>query len=126
MTDAKKRILVVDDDDDVRSVAMLSLRRVGGHEVDGIESGTVAVDAIAGSKYDVVLLDMQMPVMDGRATLAAIRADERTRDVPVVFLTASVQAHERNEIQALAVSGLLAKPFDPMSLAEDLGALMGW
>lgn len=123
---ASKRILVVDDDDDVRSVAVLSLKRVGGHDVDNISSGTVAVDTIAGSSYDVVLLDMQMPVMDGRATLAAIRADERTRDVPVVFLTASVQAHERKEILDLAVSGLLAKPFDPMTLATDLGALMGW
>jgi two-component system alkaline phosphatase synthesis response regulator PhoP len=121
-----KRILVVDDDDDVRSVAVLSLRRIGGHEVESISSGTVAVETIAGSEFDVVLLDMQMPVMDGRATLAAIRADERTSGVPVVFLTASVQAQERKEVEALEVHGLLAKPFDPMSLATDLAGLMGW
>jgi two-component system alkaline phosphatase synthesis response regulator PhoP len=120
------RILVVDDDDDVRQVAMLSLRRVGGHEVEGISSGTEAVATLTASSFDVVLLDMQMPGMDGRATLAAIRADEHTSATPIVFLTASVLSQERAEIEALDVSGVLAKPFDPMSLAKDLGDVMGW
>jgi CheY-like chemotaxis protein len=120
------RILVVDDDDDVRQVAMLSLRRVGGHEVEGVASGSDAVGALTAGAFDVVLLDMQMPGMDGRATLAAIRADERTSTVPVVFLTASVLSQERAEIEALDVSGVLAKPFDPMALAKDLGDVMGW
>jgi CheY-like chemotaxis protein len=120
------KILVVDDDDDVRQVAMLSLRRVGGHEVEGISSGTEAVAALTAGDFDVVLLDMQMPGMDGRATLAAIRGDDRTAEVPVVFLTASVLSQERAEIEALDVTGVLAKPFDPMSLAKDLGTVMGW
>jgi CheY-like chemotaxis protein len=120
------RILVVDDDDDVRQVAVLSLRRVGGHEAEGITSGSEAVAALTASPFDVVLLDMQMPGMDGRATLAAIRSDERTSTVPVVFLTASVLSQERAEIEALDVTGVLAKPFDPMALANDLGTIMGW
>jgi CheY-like chemotaxis protein len=120
------RILVVDDDDDVRQVAVLSLRRVGGHEVESVSSGADAVAALAGGEFDVVLLDMQMPGMDGRATLDAIRADERTRAVPVVFLTASVMSQERAEIEALEVNGVLAKPFDPMSLSNELGGVMGW
>lgn len=123
----ERRILLVDDEDDIRLVASVSLRRVGGHDVTAVSSGAAALDALGSDPpYDVVVLDMQMPAMDGRATLAAIRADAAHADVPVVFLTAQVQAAERRELEGLAVTGVLAKPFDPMQLPSELAALMGW
>jgi CheY-like chemotaxis protein len=119
-----KRILLVDDDDDIRLVAGVSLRRVGGHEVEGVSSGTDALDVLVDGAFDLVLLDMQMPGMDGRATLDAIRASAAA-DVPVIFLTAS-QRSEVDDLRALGVSGVLAKPFDPMRLAADVADVMGW
>ena len=122
-----RRILLVDDEDDIRLVASASLRRVGGHDVTAVSSGAAALEALASvGAFDVVVLDMQMPVMDGRATLAAIRAGAEHADVPVVFLTAQVQASERRELEGLAVTGVLAKPFDPLQLPSELAELMGW
>lgn len=119
------RILLVDDEDDVRAVARMSLGRVGGHEVVDVDSGADALAALeVGPPFDAVVLDMQMPAMDGRGTLGALRAAGHT--VPVVFLTAQVQREERAALDALDVSGVLSKPFDPMELAAELGALLGW
>jgi CheY-like chemotaxis protein len=119
-----KRILLVDDDDDIRLVAGLSLRRVGGHEVESVASGHDALAVLADAAFDLVLLDMQMPGMDGRATLDAIRATDAA-DVPVIFLTAS-QRSELDDLQTLGACGVLAKPFDPMRLAADVADVMGW
>jgi CheY-like chemotaxis protein len=120
------KVLVVDDEDDIRTVATLSLGRVGGHDVVGASSGTEALQVLAddGGAFDAVVLDMQMPGMDGRTTLAAIR--EAGHTLPVVFLTAQVQRDERAALEALDVSGVLSKPFDPMTLARDLAGLLGW
>jgi CheY-like chemotaxis protein len=118
------RVLVVDDEDDIRTVATMSLRRVGGHEVDGAASGEEALAALAAASYDVVVLDVQMPVVDGRATLRALR--DAGHDVPVVFLTAQAQRDERADLAALDVVGVLSKPFDPMQLPGELAALLGW
>lgn len=119
-----RRILLVDDDDDIRLVAGLSLRRVGGHEVEAVASGEAALSALDGAAFDLVLLDMQMPGMDGPTTLAAIRATGAS-DVPVVFLTAS-QRSELEDLAALDVRGVLAKPFDPMQLPAAVADVMGW
>jgi len=119
-----KRILVVDDEDDIRLIASLSLQRVGGHEVVGATGCDEALAHLAAQPFDVVVLDVQMPGADGRATLAALR--EAGHDVDVVFLTAQVQRADREALEALDVRGVLSKPFDPMALADDLGTLLGW
>jgi two-component system, OmpR family, alkaline phosphatase synthesis response regulator PhoP len=67
-----------------------------------------------------------MPGMDGPATLAALRADPVTSEIPVVFLTAKVQASERSRLEGLGVAGVVAKPFDPMTLAQEISAALGW
>jgi CheY-like chemotaxis protein len=119
-----RRILLVDDDDDIRLVAGLSLQRVGGHEVESVASGADALDAIVDGGFDLVLLDMQMPGMDGRATLACIR-ETAAGATPVIVLTAS-QRSEVADLHELGVVGVLAKPFDPIRLSADVAALMGW
>ena len=121
-----RRVVVVDDEDDIREVAVLALETVAGFEVHPLPSGVGAVEVVARVRPDAVLLDVMMPVQDGPATLAALRRDERTRAVPVVFLTAKTQASEREQLAAMGASGVLAKPFDPMSLGDELAAVLGW
>ena len=121
------RILIVDDDDDIRTVARMSLGRVGGHDVVAASSGAEALAALSdadGDAFDGVILDVQMPGMDGRSTLAAIR--EAGHTLPIVFLTAQVQRDERSALEALDVSGVLSKPFDPMQLPADVAGVFGW
>ena len=119
-------ILVVDDEPDIRELAKLSLERVGGHRVVAAGSGAEALSLAAGLSPDAVLLDVQMPGMDGPTTLAALRAGAVDAGVPVVFLTADVHESRVADLRALDVVAVLAKPFDPMTLPDEISRLFGW
>lgn len=122
----RRRILVVDDDEDVRRLAVMSLARVGGHDVRSVGSGAECIEELKTQLPDAVVLDVMMPVMDGPATLAAIRDSGVTYDLPVVFLTAGIVAADMDRLRSLPVSGVLHKPFDPMTLPSELAELLGW
>lgn len=118
------RVLLVDDDPNVRLVSQISLEDVGGWEVLTAESGQEALEVAARDKPDVILLDVMMPVMDGPTTFGELRKRPGTHDIPVIFLTAKVQSDEVERFQQLGAIGVLAKPFDPMKLASDIEALV--
>ena len=67
-----------------------------------------------------------MPEMDGPATIQRLKAEEATREIPVLFLTAKLQPSERKRYAELGAAGVLAKPFDPMTLPGDVANLLGW
>ena len=120
------RILVVDDDDAIREVAQTSLELVGGWQVDCASSGADALTIARQNQPDAILLDVMMPAMDGPTTFGRLQADPRTRSIPVVLLTAKVQGSERRRWESLGVAGVLAKPFDPMTLPKEVAELLGW
>lgn len=111
------RILYVDDEADIREVAAMSLELDPDFEVRTCASGIEAIGAAAEWLPDLILLDVMMPLMDGPATLAKLRAQPETKDIPVVFITARTQAHEVEGFKSLGARGVIAKPFDPMALA---------
>ena len=117
------RLLLVDDEDDIRRVATLSLERVGGWEVVATGSAAEAVAAADGGGFDAVLLDVMMPDVDGPATLERLRPLVGPQ-VPVVFLTAKVQPADVERLVALGAAGVLAKPFDPMRLPDELSEVL--
>ncbi len=117
---AVRTILLVDDEPDIRRIGELTLARVGGFEVRVASSGTEAVEVAATCAPDVILLDVMMPGMDGAATLAALQADARTKTVPVIFMTAKVQRHEIDRYRALGAVGVISKPFDPITLSDQV------
>jgi CheY-like chemotaxis protein len=113
---AVRTVLLIDDEPDIRRIGELSLARVGGLTVHLASSGQEGVDAAARVQPDVILLDMMMPLMDGRATLAALKARADTAAIPVVFMTAKAQRQEVELFLALGAAGVITKPFDPMTL----------
>jgi len=120
------RILYVDDEADIRDIAAMSLELDPGFEVRTASSGVEALPAAAEWKPHLILLDVMMPVMDGPTTFARLREQPETMDIPVVFITARTQAHEVEGFKALGAKGVIAKPFDPMSLAPTVrGYLAG-
>jgi CheY-like chemotaxis protein len=123
---AVRRVVLVDDEDDIRLVARASLERIAGWKVYPASSGAEGVALVRAELPDAVVLDVMMPGMDGPATLAELRADPATASIPVVFLTAKVQAAERRRLEELGASGVVAKPFDPMTLATELSTALGW
>jgi len=121
-----RRILIVDDEDDIREVAQVSLEMVAGWEVLTASSGSAGL-AIASSNHpDAILLDVMMPDMDGPTTFQKLRADLNIRNIPVILLTAKLQTTDRNRFASLGVAGVLAKPFDPLKLASQVTEVLHW
>ncbi|HMR04174.1 MAG TPA: response regulator [Polyangiaceae bacterium] len=120
------KILLIDDEDDIRTIAEMSLGTVGGFEVVLAENGRRGVALALSEKPDAILLDVMMPGMDGPTTLANIRSKSEARGIPIIFMTAKIQAKEREAYLALGAAGVIPKPFDPMTLATDIKAILGW
>jgi len=118
------KVLIIDDEPDVRSVARLSLGRVGGMQVIELPGGAAAVETAVRENPDVVLLDLMMPEMDGVATLEALRADATTRSIPVVFVTAKAMPDEILRLKDLGALDVIVKPFDPMALPGELRRIL--
>ena len=114
------RILYVEDEPDIRFVAEMALQAVGGFTVISCASGEEALAAAPAAGADLLLLDVMMPGMDGPGTLKALRALAATADTPVIFMTAKVQAAEVAVYKALGALEVIAKPFDPMTLAAQI------
>lgn len=120
-----QKVLLVDDDQDLRRIGQLSLRNVGKWQVLLATCGAEALTIARLEQPDVILLDVMMPEMDGPATLQRLRAEDETRGIPVIFLTAKVQIHEVNDYIRLGAIGVIIKPFDPMTLPFDVEKMMG-
>ena len=120
-----KTLLVIDDDRDIREVAKTSLELVGGFTVIVAESGQRGVTAAQEVKPDAIILDLMMPDMDGQETLAQLKRSSQTTDIPVIMLTAKVQAR-KEELVAKGAAGVLVKPFDPMQLPTQVCEILGW
>ena len=106
------RILVVDDDPDIRRMAALSLERIGHFEVRLASSCDEALGAIGQAVPDVVLLDVSMPGVDGPATLEALRKVPAAAAIPVIFFTATANATEVERLISLGALGVIPKPFE--------------
>lgn len=117
---ALKRILVVDDEADIRTIAHLSLTAVGGFTVELCGSGPEALQKAGSFAPDLILLDVMMPGMDGPTTLKGLRKIPSLAPTPVVFMTAKVQPQEIAQLLACGALDVLAKPFDPMALPDSL------
>ena len=118
-----RRILYVEDDPDIRTVATLALETVGGFEVKVCASGEEAIEKAPGFAPDLLLIDVMMPGLDGPSTLEALRKLPGTAAVPVLFITAKVQPSEVARYMELGVLDVIPKPFDPMTLAASIRAI---
>jgi CheY-like chemotaxis protein len=122
----KRRILVVDDDDAARQAVARSLQTVAGWDVAQAYCGAQAIESATQHQPDAILLDVVMPAMDGPATVGKLRAARVTSHIPIVLLTAKVEAARNGDYSHLPVAGILLKPFDPLRLAGQVADALGW
>jgi CheY-like chemotaxis protein len=122
----RRRILIIDDEDDIRQVAAMSLETVAGWDVVTASSGTQGICRAQDEQPDAILLDVMMPGMDGPTTFQEIRKNPGTAGIPVILLTAKVQGPDQKRFANLGVSGVLFKPFDPLTLAAQMSEALGW
>jgi CheY-like chemotaxis protein len=116
-----KRILLVEDDPDVRLVGSIAL--ASDFEVEACASGEEALAALGRCVPDLVLIDVMMPRMDGIATLAALRKLPQAAELAAIFLTARAQPQEVERYKALGALGVIPKPFEPETLADEIRRL---
>lgn len=119
-----ERVLYVEDDPDIRAVAEIALEDVGGFKTAICESGSKALEQAPEFGPELILLDVMMPGMDGPATLKALRKLSGMESVPVIFMTARLQKSEIEEYRALGAVGVIPKPFDPMTLSEQIAGIL--
>lgn len=120
MSGELRRLLYIEDEPDIQAVARLALEAVGGFTVEVCGSGEEALRRGPAFGPDLILLDVMMPGMDGPSTLQALRAIPALAATPAVFMTAKVQPAEIAHFKSLGALDVIAKPFDPMTLADEV------
>ncbi len=114
------KVLYVEDDPDIQVIARIALEDIGGFEVRACNSGNEALVATNSFEPDLLLLDVMMPGMDGPTLLGHLRQHDHTRTTPAIFMTARVQRSEIEHYLALGALTVIAKPFDPLTLATSI------
>ncbi len=117
-------ILLVEDDPDIQTVARMSLQFRGVTRVEIAANGEECLRMVSAVVPDVILLDVMMPRMDGYETCRRLKADAATERIPVIFLTAKTQHFEVKQGLQLGAIGYLIKPFDPMTLYDQVARLL--
>jgi DNA-binding response OmpR family regulator len=115
------RVLIVDDEPEIGRILAVILRGAG-FEVAAVDGGRAALEHLAASATDLVLLDVTMPELDGFETLRRIREAPATARLPVLMLTANAGAADRARAESLGADDFIAKPFDPAEVVERIRA----
>lgn len=118
------RILVIDDEERIQEVIQISLETLNAWEVITASSGFIGILEAQNHQPDAILLDVSMPQLDGFATFAKLQENPTTRAIPVIFLTAKVQLAEKEQFSKLGIVGVITKPFDPLTLADQVTAAL--
>ncbi|MBC7999057.1 MAG: response regulator [Leptolyngbya sp.] len=119
-----RKVLLVDDDQHIRRICQVCLTKMGNWQVALAQSGYEGLDLARQDKPDVILLDVMMPGMDGPTTLLKLQEDPNLKDVPVILMTAKVQPQEVEQYTRLGATGVISKPFDPMTLTAEIQRLV--
>jgi CheY-like chemotaxis protein len=121
-----KRILVVDNEEYIQEVTKICLETVANWEVLTASSGKEGMTKAEKFQPDAILLDVMMPDMDGLTTFQKLQANPATQTIPVILLTAKIQASDRRRYAQMGIKAAIAKPFNPLELAGQVANALGW
>ena len=121
-----KHILLIDDEETIQEVVQLGIEIECGWQVSLASSGLEGIDLAKLKQPDAILLDVMMPDMDGIATLLKLKANSQTQSIPVIFLTAKIQAVDKNQFQTIGAAGVITKPFNSMTLGSRITKILEW
>ncbi len=121
-----KRILLIDDEETIQEVVQVGIEIEAGWQVEIASSGSEGINLAQSQQPDAILLDVMMPDMDGISTLSNLKTNDKTRAIPVIFLTAKTQTTEKDQLQSLGVVDVITKPFNSMTLASQIAKILHW
>lgn len=119
----KLRILYAEDEVDVQTIVEISVWSMSDYEIKTCGNGKLLLECVEDYNPDLILLDVMMPEMDGPTTFKNLQLNEKTKNIPVIFITAKVQNHEIKLFNETGVIGVISKPFDPVSLCANINEL---
>ncbi len=118
------KILIAEDDRDIRELLLFSLRNLGGFEVAQASNGAEAVEKATADVPDLILMDVRMPKMTGYQACEKLKEFESTKNVPVVFLSAKGQESEIQKGMAVGAEDYILKPFAPDELVKQVHSML--
>ncbi|MEM8829857.1 MAG: response regulator [Cyanobacteria bacterium P01_G01_bin.19] len=121
-----KRILIIEDEESIQILVKLALEMNSNWEVITASDGKEGIATAATEVPDAILLDVMMPEMDGFTTFENLQANSITESIPVILLTTKFQSTEPKQLQQLGIKGLIPKPFDPVTLENNISQILGW
>ena len=123
---SNKCILLIDDEEAIREVVQMGIEIEEGWNVLIASSGIEGITLAKTQQPDAILLDVMMPDMDGISTLSELKAQTKTKSIPVIFLTAKTQAADKKQFQKLGVAGIITKPFNSVTLGSRIAKILHW
>ena len=123
---AAKKILVIDNEEYIQEVTKICLQTTAKWQVITASSGNEGIQKAETDKPDAILLDVMMPEMDGITTFKYLQENSATKQIPVILLTAKVQNADRSHYRDLGIKAAIAKPFSPLTLAQEICQVLGW
>ncbi len=121
-----KRVLVIDDEPNIHTIVKISLEKFGGWTVLTASSALEGLQIAQSEQLDAILLDVSMPDIDGLQCFENLRSQPSTQAIPVIFLTAKVLPGDRKRFEELGVDGIISKPFNPVTVWQEVATLLNW
>ncbi len=118
-----QRIMLVEDEPDIQLIARLALEAIGGFTLAVCDSARHALEVAPSWSPDLIMLDVMMPGIDGVTTFKKMQENPQLAKVPIIFMTAKARSSEVIIYKEMGALGVVAKPFDPMTLAEKVKAI---
>lgn len=118
-----KKILYAEDEPDVQTIVELTIQTMSNYEIKIVNNGKKLIECVEEYNPDLVLLDVMMPEMDGPTTFKTLQNNEKTKHIPVIFVTAKAQVHEVESFKEIGSWGVITKPFKVMELCSDIQAI---
>lgn len=119
-----KRVLIVEDSPTMRQMIAMVVRRAGSLQIDEAGDGVAGLRQMKAQKYDLIITDINMPLLDGLKLVSLIRQDERHRDTPIVVITTEGSDEHRNQAFALGATSYITKPIKGPDVAKKVKELL--
>lgn len=126
MVPKNKSVLVIDDQPDMCKIIQASLEELADWNVITTDSGEEGLNFLKTFTFDVILLDVSMPHLDGISVYKRLRQNEKLKDIPVILITAKVSNKDYKCYHQLDIAGVIPKPFNALKLAHQICQILDW
>ncbi len=119
-----QQVLLIDDDDSIRELALMGLEGMTDWKIDLAASASEGLEKAKKFHPDLILLDFVMPDINGLEAFAKLQEDPELKDIPVILMTGKAESDEVEQFLKSGLAGVITKPFDPVTLSEQIEEIL--